>query len=96
MIDRAVCLSEAAVVAAVYALFVSTVIYRELKLSQLYDVFVSAAKTSAVAARLFSHIGNRRRSVRLTSARRKAWSIGTASLAPPALSTRLSRPGKSS
>jgi TRAP-type transport system large permease protein len=40
--------TEAAVVAAVYALFVATVIYGELKLSQLYDVFVSAAKTTAV------------------------------------------------
>lgn len=39
--------TEAAVVAAAYALFVSTVVYRELKLSQLYAVFVSAAKTSA-------------------------------------------------
>jgi TRAP-type transport system large permease protein len=40
--------TEAAVVAAVYALFVSTVIYREMKLSQLYHVFVAAAKTTAV------------------------------------------------
>lgn len=40
--------TEAAVVAAVYALFVSTVVYRELKLHQLYAVFVSAAKTTAV------------------------------------------------
>ena len=40
--------TEAAVVAAVYALFVSTVIYRELKISQFYGVFVGAAKTSAV------------------------------------------------
>jgi TRAP-type transport system large permease protein len=40
--------TEAAVVAAVYAMFVATVIYRELKWSQLYDVFVSAAKTTAV------------------------------------------------
>jgi TRAP-type transport system large permease protein len=40
--------TEAAVVAAVYALFVSTVIYRELKPRQLYAVFVAAAKTSAV------------------------------------------------
>jgi len=40
--------TEAAVVAAVYALFVSTVIYRELKLRQLYAVFVTAAKTTAV------------------------------------------------
>jgi TRAP-type transport system large permease protein len=40
--------TEAAVVAAVYALFVATVVYREMKLSQLYDVFVSAAQTTAV------------------------------------------------
>jgi tripartite ATP-independent transporter DctM subunit len=40
--------TEAAVVAAVYALFVATVVYRELKLTQLYEVFVSAAKTTAV------------------------------------------------
>ena len=40
--------TEAAVVAAVYALFVATIVYRELKLNQLYEVFVSAAKTTAV------------------------------------------------
>ena len=40
--------TEAAVVAAVYALFVAMVVYRELTLPQLYHVFVSAAKTSAV------------------------------------------------
>jgi TRAP-type transport system large permease protein len=40
--------TEAGVVAAVYALFVTTVVHRELKLSQLYRVFVSAAKTSAI------------------------------------------------
>ncbi|KRC83312.1 L-dehydroascorbate transporter large permease subunit [Achromobacter sp. Root83] len=40
--------TEAAVVAAAYALFVSTLVYRELKLNQLYAVFVSAAKTSAI------------------------------------------------
>ena len=40
--------TEAAVVAAVYALFVSTVVYRELKLSQLYGLFEAAAKTTAV------------------------------------------------
>ena len=40
--------TEAAVVAAVYALFVATVVYRELKWSQLYAIFVTAAKTSAV------------------------------------------------
>jgi TRAP-type transport system large permease protein len=40
--------TEAAVVAAVYALFVSTVVYRELKVSQLYGVFLAAAQTTAV------------------------------------------------
>jgi tripartite ATP-independent transporter DctM subunit len=40
--------TEAAVVAAVYALFVSLVVYREMKISQIYGVFVSAAKTTAV------------------------------------------------
>jgi len=40
--------TEAAVVAAVYALFVATVVYRELKLAQLYEVFVTAAKTTSV------------------------------------------------
>jgi TRAP-type transport system large permease protein len=40
--------TEAAVVAAVYALFVSTVVYRELKLSQLYGLFQAAAQTTAV------------------------------------------------
>ncbi|MDB5884604.1 MAG: dicarboxylate transporter, DctM subunit, partial [Polaromonas sp.] len=40
--------TEAAVVAAVYALFVAGVIYRELTLKQLYEVFLAAAKTTAV------------------------------------------------
>jgi len=40
--------TEAAVVAAVYALFISTVVYRELKLSQLYELFLNAAQTTAV------------------------------------------------
>jgi TRAP-type transport system large permease protein len=40
--------TEAAVVAAVYALFISTVVYRELKLSQLYGLFLAAAQTTAV------------------------------------------------
>ena len=40
--------TEAAVVAAVYALFVSMVIYRELKWSQLYHIFLAAAQTTAV------------------------------------------------
>ena len=40
--------TEAAVVAAVYALFVAGVIYRELTLKQLFEVFVASAKTTAV------------------------------------------------
>jgi tripartite ATP-independent transporter DctM subunit len=40
--------TEAAVVAAVYALFVSTVVYRELRLNQLYGLFLAAAQTTAV------------------------------------------------
>jgi tripartite ATP-independent transporter DctM subunit len=40
--------TEAAVVAAVYALFISTFVYRELGLKDLYPLFVSSAKTSAV------------------------------------------------
>ena len=40
--------TEAGVVAAVYALFVSMVVYRELKISELFDVFLGAAKTTAM------------------------------------------------
>jgi len=40
--------TEAAVVAAVYSLFVSTVIYGELNLKKLIPLFVAAAKTTAV------------------------------------------------
>ena len=40
--------TEAAVLAAVYALFVGLFIYRELKLAQLYKVMLIAAKTTAV------------------------------------------------
>jgi tripartite ATP-independent transporter DctM subunit len=40
--------TEAAVVAAVYALLVATLVYRELNWKQLHEVFVSAAKTTAV------------------------------------------------
>lgn len=40
--------TEAAVVAAVYALFVSTVVYREMSLPQLYLVFVNSAKITSV------------------------------------------------
>jgi len=40
--------TEAAVVAAVYSLFVATVVYRELGLSQIYAVFVTSALTTSV------------------------------------------------
>ncbi|RYF07618.1 MAG: TRAP transporter large permease subunit [Comamonadaceae bacterium] len=40
--------TEAAVVAAVYALIVSMFVYRELTWAQLYDVFLNAGKTTAV------------------------------------------------
>lgn len=40
--------TEAAVVAAVYALFVGLFVYRELKFSQLYRLTLDAAKTTAV------------------------------------------------
>jgi len=40
--------TEAGVVAAVYALFVATVVYKELKVRELYRVFVAAARTSSV------------------------------------------------
>lgn len=40
--------TEAAVVAAVYALIVTVFVYREITIKQLVPVFVSAAKTSAV------------------------------------------------
>lgn len=40
--------TEAAAVAAIYALFVSLFIYRELKLRDLYQVFLDAGRTTAV------------------------------------------------
>ena len=40
--------TEAAVVAAVYALLISTLVYGELKVSHLYGLFLSAAQTTAV------------------------------------------------
>ena len=40
--------TEAAAVAAVYALFVSLFVYRELKLRELYKVFLDAGRTTAV------------------------------------------------
>ncbi len=40
--------TEAGAVAAFYALFVSVVVYRDLKLPQLYGILLASAKTSAV------------------------------------------------
>ncbi|WP_445503492.1 TRAP transporter large permease subunit [Microvirga sp. G4-2] len=40
--------TEAAVLAAVYALIIGMFVYRELKLSMLYGIFLTAAKTTAV------------------------------------------------
>lgn len=46
--------TEAAVVAAVYAMFVGLFIYRELKFADLYGVLLRAAKTTAVVLFLVS------------------------------------------
>lgn len=40
--------TEAGVVAAVYALAISTLVYRELTMAQLYEAFADAARTTAV------------------------------------------------
>jgi tripartite ATP-independent transporter DctM subunit len=40
--------TEAAVVAAVYSLIIAVFVYRELKPSELYAVFVTAAKTTSI------------------------------------------------
>jgi tripartite ATP-independent transporter DctM subunit len=40
--------TEAAVVAAVYALLISTFVYKELNFKSLYPLFVASAKTSAI------------------------------------------------
>jgi tripartite ATP-independent transporter DctM subunit len=40
--------TEAGVVAAFYAMLISTTVYRELKITDLYSVFVRGARTSAV------------------------------------------------
>ena len=40
--------TEAGVVAAVYAIFVATVIYRELNLAQLYSVLAQAARSTSI------------------------------------------------
>ncbi|WP_114972459.1 TRAP transporter large permease subunit [Rhodoferax ferrireducens] len=40
--------TEAAVVAAVYAMLISTLVYKELKLKQMYGLLLAASKTTAV------------------------------------------------
>ena len=40
--------TEAAVVAAVYAMFVGIFVYRELRFAQIFDVFLAAGKTTGV------------------------------------------------
>ena len=49
--------TEAGAVAAFYALFVSTIIYRELKLPQLYVILLASAKTTAVVMMLVAAAG---------------------------------------
>lgn len=46
--------TEAAVVAVVYSLFVAVVIYRELRLADLYGIFVASARISAVVMLLIA------------------------------------------
>lgn len=70
--------TEAAVVAAVYALFVASVVYRELPLKALVPVFVQAAKTTSVIMFL------------VAAAMVSAWLITVASL--PAQLTALLQP----
>ncbi|MEO6277984.1 TRAP transporter large permease subunit [Roseateles sp.] len=70
--------TEAAVVAAVYALFVSTVVYRELKPQALLRIFITAARTTAVVMFL------------VASAMVSAWLVTVANL--PAQMVDLLRP----
>ena len=49
--------TEAGAVAAFYALFVSTLVYRELKLPQLYGILLASAKTTAVVMMLVAAAG---------------------------------------
>ena len=46
--------TEAAVIAAVYSLFVGLFIYREIKFKDLYELFLAAAKTTAIVLFLVS------------------------------------------
>ncbi|HEU5296110.1 MAG TPA: TRAP transporter large permease subunit [Burkholderiaceae bacterium] len=70
--------TEAAVVAAVYAFCVATFVYRELRLPQVYAVFLTAAKTTAVIMFL------------VAAAMVSAWLITVANL--PAMVTGLLEP----
>ena len=70
--------TEAAAVAAMYSLFVATVIYRELDMKRLYEVFVTAARTTAVVMFL------------IAAAMVSAWLITVADI--PAEVTRLLEP----
>jgi len=70
--------TEAAVVAAVYALFVANVVYRELPLRSLFHIFVTAARTTAVVMFL------------VAAAMVSAWLITVANL--PAQMVELLRP----
>jgi tripartite ATP-independent transporter DctM subunit len=49
--------TEAAVIAAVYSLFVGTVVYREIKLNQLFHLTYRAAETTAVIMFLVAAAG---------------------------------------
>ena len=60
--------TEAAVIAAVYSLFVGLVVYREIKIAQLFRLFYRAAETTAVIMFLVSAAGV------------SAWLITTASI----------------
>ena len=64
--------TEAAVVAAVYALFVGMVIYREIKVRDLYPLLLSAGKMTAVVMLLAPGSGTARRPAACTAATRRA------------------------
>lgn len=49
--------TEAAVIAAVYSLFVGTVVYKEIKLNQIYHLMYRAAETTAVVMFLVAAAG---------------------------------------
>ena len=49
--------TEAAVIAAVYSLFVGVVVYREIKVGQLFELFYRAAETTAIVMFLVAAAG---------------------------------------